>query len=1529
MARFQKALAQLMRQDETGVPRREDDPERGLTIVSELRTRVSAEEFALVSPFAKVFLRNARLLDGAMSTSDLAALALGACRFLCDRHSLPFALRTYRPTVAEHGWESTHQVIEIATADQAALVNSICDVVEQQRGATIEVLISAVVGVDRDATGLVQSIHPDGGASDECLTHIEVAGVANPTDLENVLRRHLSVLVQAHREAGPLRDELQHLVARLRTGGDEDREVADFLTWLDDGRMNLIGYQELGPADAAAPTARGVFANPSVETGSRWDGAGGDAVAFVKMRAGDPTRPGEFLDEIRIRPTPVPGEPDAYRLAGTFTTQAFRDSTSGIPLARRIWAAVVDDETGGAPMIEPHVAQRVFDRLPIDLVLATPQRGIGELVRIVHGADTQATFRAHVSPGRSPDAGCWVTIVVPRKDFSRNEADNLAQIVRDRLAPILARHVLSDELSVVRLHYALDTPCEGVRPESLEEVTAQVRKLLSSWRDRPVIDGARVSPAPASVDAHFVRDENLEIDGVQIELADQSLRRFLVRAASGREPGVLNRLLRTLDHLGLQAVDHSSRPGAEGKDVHQFVVEPGVDGAFDAANLSATFASIEAGSVEDDVLNSLSGRTGASARSIEVLRAFCALAEFRGTADRATLHRVLADHSDAGAALLHAFEVKFDPRSPSAGESQRKRDYVAARERFEEILRRADDARARAALRDLAILLDRSLRTSFYCGDRAQPGRPIALKLEHPDADRSPFETFVYGVDFEGFLWRTALTARSTLRVSHDIGALRSSASDDLARQMVRASCASTDPGVAGFALRREGPGEIDRAFESFLGVLFDVMDNFEDGAFRRDSAIVAYDEADPYLSLLVEERPTGFADLARRTIHDRGFWMGDAAVTRYDHRVAAEGAWSGLQAILPSRSSNAVPRTVVALGSPHDLHLPPGLRLLAAIDADEIYIDPASNPKDVSEAVSKLSGQARCSWSDLPTGARGRGSAVLSRDARSIELSDEARAMLGEPLQVESGEDLIRAILAIDADLLWVRGAHVRVVSTDECGRHPGGVVEIDASRLGARAVAEAGHEVFSTKARVQFAFGGGILLSSATDSLVADLIADRVANVDLALRISGSAVDRVEIPAAELAAEIRGAAMVASRRHILSMALDERRSRDDWASFAGAIRSMRERSGTPAFDSDLPSDAELEHRQGKMAGLTRPEIAIVHASVRHHLRASLRFSALAQDPYLRPWIDDYFPSSISGPFTDLIDRHPLRYEIGALGLIDRFVNTMGCSFAAAAAETAGRSEVEIVKAWCAAFVCGGAGEVLADLDAAGVTPGAPDDQRHRLELDRALRRAALRLVDLQPSEVSLERMIDRFGGGVGEILRGWPELLPDSGRAAHEADVELGVRSGLSSTAAEHLARIRHLGEIIDICDLAVQINSSRSAVAMAFLGLDPVLRFAEIDGVIESLARKDVQWGARAAAHLWTRLATAHRNLTAEVVAGSGGRRHPVARFVDANASDIDAFLGVLGEARAHGDPSIAAVEVLLANLETLSRKQRRAW
>lgn len=1515
-----------MRQEESASPQRAAEAERTGTILSELRARVSSEEFAIIAPFAAVFLRDARAMDNTLAGPDAAALTLGACRFLCGRHTAPFALRIYRPNASEHGWQSPHMIVEVAARDQPGLVGAVCEVIEQS-GATVEVLLSAVVSVDRDETGLARSIGPQGDSANEFILHAQIASVANPIDLENTLRRRLELLDRTRREAGPISDHVRRLIATLSNGGDEEREAAAFLAWLVAGRMNLAGYAECW-ADGTPTVAAGCYGDKgtNVPTG-QLPGLFERGVSSAKLRSPDLAHGGDCLDEIRIR-APIAGSALYCRVAGGYTGQALRESTGGVPTARRICAETVAQLSEVDGGISAERLQRIFSSLPIDLVLSTQPTDLAEIVRVVHRADQTPGTRVCIAPCGAPaDAMCAVTIVVSRGRMARPDIEPLIRIVGDQIGSILARHFVSDDLAVARLHLIADNAATSLRPDLVDSITERVRRALADPRESGIGQPNSAGPAMTQLAAAATPGgEPEERSRIEIEPVAERGDRLLIRATSSGEAGAMNELMAIIDKLGLRVAEHRSSSAANRTVAHEFVVATPTGGSFDPTLFAEMFAAVRDATVENDDLNSLSWRAGIDARSIEILRAYCALGESVGV--RRELPRAaLLRYPEFAGAFRRAFEIKFDPRLPTTGEAQRRRDLTTAREDLDARLAQIDDPEAGEPLSELFRLLDHTVRTSYYSGNRNQPGQPIAIKLHWPGRHGAPYQTFVYDIRFEGDHWRRGLIARGNLREAAGVASIRATVAAELTAADMRAGYISAGAGAAVYALRRQYLAQREAVLVDFIRSLLSVMDNVVQGEITRPPVAMAYDDPDPYFSLLVDERANGFVELASRTVREAGFWMGDAAVACYDHRVAAEGAAVRVRRLLATKGGGADGVTAVAIGAAHEAFLPPGVRLVAAVDGHEVFLDPCSDAARCEAGLARLTRLPRASWSDFPTDCRSSGSAVFNRDARKVELSVEARQLLGCDEPTIDGTEAVRRILASGVDLLWNRSSIVRAIAKSENAPTPRGALPVEVGNVGAATVVEAGADLFSPSARIEFALRGGDVYSAATDGLVADLIADRVSNVDLALHLAGEQLDAVEIPAAEIAAEVRGAAIAAMQEHIRAIVLDRRRAQRQWPAFASCMRIARETESAAA--AHRPDAVEQHLRRGREGELTLPEIASLHATTLNRLKALVRDSSLAEDPYVRPWIDSYFPPSVALRFAPSVDEHPLRLEIGALAVSTRVVEVMGCSFVSDLAAIHGRSEIDVIKAWCAAFIFGGGQEVLSDIEASGVVPCSDNDQNHRLALSDSLRAATDRLLELHAIDLNLEKLVQRFGPAAGDLLRTWPEVLPVELRRTHDEAVEDGIRHGLSRLAADHVARVRNLSDIIDICDLAIQINSPRTSVALAFLGLDPVFHFTEIEGMIATAQRQDPQWGMRAAAHLRARLAAARRDLAADVVSGAAGRREPILRFVDTHEREIATIGRLIGEVRTLGGASIAAVEVLVAGLENSSRRPRRNW
>ena len=95
-------------------------------------------------------------------------------------------------------------------------------------------------------------------------------------------------------------------------------------------------------------------------------------------------------------------------------------------------------------------------------------------------------------------------------------------------------------------------------------------------------------------------------------------------------------------------------------------------------------------------------------------------------------------------------------------------------------------------------------------------------------------------------------------------------------------------------------------------------------------------------------------------------------------------------------------------------------LRLIAAFDHRHIFVDPSPDPQRSYEERLRLSRLPRSSWRDYDLSTASAGSAVYSRQAVQVPLSDEARSALNLGPSPVSATELVRAILEAPSDLIF-----------------------------------------------------------------------------------------------------------------------------------------------------------------------------------------------------------------------------------------------------------------------------------------------------------------------------------------------------------------------------------------------------------------------------------------------------------------------------------------------------------------------------
>ena len=184
--------------------------------------------------------------------ADLYGAALSHWNFARKREPGRARVRVFNPTLEEHGWQSTHTIIEIVNDDMPFLVDSVTMEVNRH-GLTLHLIIHPLLLVNRDADGTLQGLGTEGapGVQRESFIHVEVDRVTQPAQMEALAADVVRVLADVRLAVAdwkPMNDKVLSVVAELEKApppipAEQLDEGRAFLRWLADNHFTFLGYR--------------------------------------------------------------------------------------------------------------------------------------------------------------------------------------------------------------------------------------------------------------------------------------------------------------------------------------------------------------------------------------------------------------------------------------------------------------------------------------------------------------------------------------------------------------------------------------------------------------------------------------------------------------------------------------------------------------------------------------------------------------------------------------------------------------------------------------------------------------------------------------------------------------------------------------------------------------------------------------------------------------------------------------------------------------------------------------------------------------------------------------------------------------------------------------------------------------------------------------------------------------------------------------------------------------------------------------
>jgi glutamate dehydrogenase len=1014
------------------------------------------------------------------------------------------------------------------------------------------------------------------------------------------------------------------------------------------------------------------------------------------------------------------------------------------------------------------------------------------------------------------------------------------------------------------------------------------------------------------------------------------------------KPIPLSERVPVLENMGFRVVDeqtYSVRPAGETAAIwfHDMVLERADAMAIDLEaleqRLEAAFMTVMRGRAENDGYNALVLQAGLPWRDVALVRTLSRfLRQARLAYSQDYMWATLRKHAVIAADIVALFHARFEPRGEISIDERSTRA-AALRARIEASLERVESLDEDRILRHFVNAVEVALRTSFYQLDAmGQPKATIAVKFDSRNVEGLPlprplYEVFVYSPRVEGIHLRFGKVARGGLRWSDRPQDFRTEVLGLVKAQQVKNAVIVPVGAKGGFvpkqlpvggareAIQTEGVA----AYTSFVSSLLDVTDNLGERSVLVPPNVVRYDADDPYLVVAADKGTATFSDIANGISAEYAFWLGDAFASGgsagYDHKkmgITARGAWESVKRHFREMDVDigATPFTVAGVGDMSGDVFGNGMlcartiRLLAAFDHRDIFIDPDPDPETSFAERKRLFDLPRSSWADYNKSLISAGGGVYSRAAKEIVLSPQAQALLGLPEKAPPA-DVMQAILKSSVDLLWFGGIGTYVRASQEtddaAGDRANDAIRVTAGALQCKVIGEGANLGMTQRGRIEAAQRGIRLNTDAIDNSAGVNTSDVEVNIKIALSAPMAAgqltLEGRNTLLAEMTDEVGGLVLRNNYLQTLALSLAERRGVDDLGFQQRLVQTLEARALLDRAVEFLPDDMEIAERRKRGAALTRPELAVLLAYAKLTLKSDLLNSAVPDDPYLGRELGRYFPSAISTRFAEPMQKHRLRREIIATQLANSMINRGGPALLVRIADQTGASAERIAAAFAAV-------RDSYDMTALNTAIDGLDNRvggKLQLELyamvqDLLLDRVVwfLRNVDLTQG---LADVVEHYRAGIAAMTQALPRVLPAEAAAARDAHAARLVAANVSRELALRIANLPVLAGAADVVLVASRTGKSLADVAATYFAVGAFFKVDRILAAAREVKTADY-FDRLALDRALDSIGQAERRLAAQMVGNGAAGEAAVDAWLEPRKAEVERIRAAVDEIAGSG-------------------------
>jgi glutamate dehydrogenase len=1479
--------------------------------------------------------------------------------------------------------------IAICNDDMPFLVDSVATALAAD-GLNVQRVIHPVITAERDQSGklLSVSLKREANKHRESVIYVETGRIdaKHRRAIEQTLKEILHEVRCAVTDWHVMLTEMDKDAASLPEG-----EGAALIHWFRNGNMTVLGHEHLakgGLRENKLGLSRAsdapILSEGSVDLAFKYFEDGGAAPLVLKANRTSRIHRNVLLDLLVVPVLKGKRVQSLSITAGLWTSEASTCGPLDVPLLRKHMQSLMVkfgfDPSGHAGKAMTHV----MTALPHDLLVSMD---VADLERVTLTAMSLTDRpRPKLLAVRSPlGRHLFVFVWLRRDDVSTLLREAISDMLMEAAsAKLLGWSITLDDAGVALIRYMLDLPDRSIIVDEAQldrklelmvrgwepAVEAALTLAMDEKRAAAVMARYAIAFPPSHRTTHSIDEAardmlaliEMERDHSKIarlyrSVTDQASELGLkVYNAGGPMP--LSDIVPALENFGFEVLEESPTPLGEDGNlayIHNLTLRLNADidsqKLLDRSDLlQSAVSQVLDGQAENDSFNQLIVTAGLDPQSVIWLRAwFRYLRQTGFNYGLLNVVEALSKNPSVTQAIVALFVALQDPKFVG----DRNKEIAKHKKAIEAGLTEVSAIDEDRVLRLFRAVVLATLRTNAFAPAASEA---LAFKLESEKVPGLPNpkpwrEIWVYSPRVEGIHLRAGPIARGGLRWSDRRDDFRTEILGLMKAQRVKNAVIVPTGAKGGFYPKRLPDQRADRdawleegkeSYRIFIRTLLSVTDNIVGGKVLHPAQVVIHDGEDPYFVVAADKGTATFSDTANAIAIEHNFWLGDAFASGgsvgYDHKamgITAKGGWLSVQRHFSEMGIDIQkePVTVAGVGDMsgdvfgNGMLLSKSIKLVAAFDHRNIFIDPDPDPALSWKERKRLFALPRSSWEDYDSKLISKGGGVFSRREKSLKLSAEICKLLELNSKEVEPAELMRAILKSNAQLLWFGGIGTYVKdsaeSNSEVGDHANDAIRVNASELRTQVIGEGANLGFTQAARIAFALRGGRINTDFIDNSAGVDCSDNEVNIKIALNTemaSGKLKNEARVKLlASMTDRVSELVLEDNRLQTLALSVAERGGAGDLPAYARLIDSFEAAGRLDRAVEGIAANDELLRRPMEDRGVTRPELAVLLSTAKLMVQDAIEESDFVDDAALEGELLAAFPEAMVTKHKDALLNHRLRRQIIATKLGNRMINRLGMLHPFELAEEEGCNLGEVARAFTIA-------DRLFEVSALwqAIDEGKMDEAvRLNLfgELATEMRAQMADMIRNRIAKRSIGDMLALYEPIVKELSDKRHLLLPSDTKSQTEAFGQRLTNAGAPPKIVAQIVRMAQLDGAIGLAALASEQKKDVEDVTRAFTAIGDALGLSWAQGTAMQMDPKD-PWERLLVAGLardfqTVRLEFLRRRKASDPLAN-------VEKWLKDNAAAVANFRAMVNRARTNILPSPAMLAQIAGQARNLLAK-----